>query len=251
MDGITVVIPTADRPEMLERSVTSALAQSWAPAHIIVVDNGVKATDYRSDDPRVRIIRTEPRIGAGRSRNIGAQSASTTLVSFLDDDDYWLPGYLERVVEAFAGDPSIDAVVGQLYRRRADGMPKPYKLFPPDPESQRELYFRNPGFGGQNLTIKRAVLSSLGGFDESLPASVDRDLGARLLRRGARIAVAPEAIAVLCDHGATRVRMNQVRGNRRFIEKHWMDMRWNERAQAIKTLIKRWIRSQFGRRGLS
>ena len=247
---VTVVIPTLDRGPLLERAVHSVLTQTWRPARIIVVDNGERPTTARFDDPIIEVIRTAPRIGPSRSRNLGAEHAKTQLVAFLDDDDLWLPEFVERTLAVFAADPSTAAVVGRLERRDADGRQAPYKQLPTDPEAQRAVYFKNPGFGGSYLTIKRSVFLALGGFDTCLPVSEDRDLAARLLQQGEHIGVAPNAVAVVCDHDGVRVRRNLVRGNRMFLIKHWSAMRWDERWKASRTLLKRWYRSTLARQAL-
>ena len=40
-------------------------------------------------------------------------------------------------------------------------------------------------------------------------------------------------------HGGGRVRMNQIKGNWRFICKHWREMRLNELFRALTILLKR------------
>jgi GT2 family glycosyltransferase len=248
MPDISVVIPTCDRGPLLERAVASVLAQTRRPTQVIVVDNGEEPTTAQLDDAAVAILRTAPRIGPSRPRNIGAEHATTSLVAFLDDDDLWLPHFLEHTLAAFAADPTAAAVVGRVERRRADGTQSPYKQFPAEPEAQRAVYYRNPGFAGSYITLKRDILLGMGGFDTRMPASVDRDLAARLLQRGERISVAPNAVAVVCDHEGARVRGNQVRGNRMFLLKHWPAMRWDERWKASRTLARRWYRYSIGGR---
>ena len=174
-----------------------------------------------------------------RSRNVGAQQATTEYIAFLDDDDFWLPEYLEHTLKLFAEDPEVGAVVGALHYCGTNGVQRPYKRFPPTREAQRGVYYRNPGIGG-NLAIKRKLFIMLGGFDPSLPASVDRDLAARMLQVDAKIACSPTSIAVRCDHEGDRVRGSQVRANRLFIVKHWRHMRWPERYKACRTFILRW-----------
>lgn len=245
---VTVVIPTFDRGPLLERAVGSVLAQTRQPARVIIVDNGERPTTARLDHPIIELVRTAPRIGPSRPRNIGAERAKTPLVAFLDDDDYWLPGFLEHTLATFAAEPRAGAVVGRLERCGADGTHSPYKLFPTEPQAQRDVYFRNPGFGGSYITLKRDLLLAIGGFDVRMPASVDRDLAARLIELGERIAVAPEAVVVVGDHDGARVRGNQVRGNRMFLIKHWSAMRWHERWKASRTLVKRWYRYSLARR---
>lgn len=237
----SVVIPTADRGELLDRSILSVVRQAIRPDEIVVVDNGRADASIDAELAKsVRVLRTAPRIGPGKARNLGAWSTSTQWVAFLDDDDLWEPDYLAESLRVLE-DTGADVVVGQLKRRRVNGPDEPYKMFPPDPAGQRGIYYRNPGFGGQNFIIRRDLFMELGGFDELMPASVDRDLAARLLQRGARIAVAPRSIAVLCDHDGSRVRQNQVAGNRLFIKKHWRHMTVTELLRATTVYIRRYV----------
>jgi len=248
-DAVTVIIPTADRGELLARSVKSVLCQTLSPEKVLVVDNGIVARKCVFNDERVEVIRTAPHIGPGRSRNIGASQSRTEFIAFLDDDDFWLPDFLEQSIAVFRTSPAVDVVVGRLDRKRLDASPHPYKLFPEDPEAQRAVYFSNPGFGGTNITIRRGVFLSLGGFDELLLASEDRDLAARLLQWGARIAVAPDAVAVVCDHRGQRLRSKQLEGNRLFIVKHWRNMRWTERYKSCRIFLRRWFNNRLNRSG--
>jgi glycosyltransferase involved in cell wall biosynthesis len=246
IDGISVVIPTADREQLLRRAVDSVLKQSLSPSKIIVVDNGINEVSIKFDDPRVVIVRAEPRIGPGRSRNIGARSSDTKYIAFLDDDDWWDSGYIENTIKKFE-ETNADVVVGQLKRYGIDGSLRDYKLFPENPGRQRKVFFSNPGFGGQNIAMKKEVFIEVGGFDERMPASVDRELAARLIIAGKSIACEPKAIAVLCDHPGGRVRMNQVKGNWMFICKHWRQMRLKELFHAGTILLKRMVLHLAGR----
>jgi glycosyltransferase involved in cell wall biosynthesis len=235
---ISVIIPTADRRQLLRRAVDSVLKQSVSPAKIVVVDNGTKEGSIQFDDPRVVIIRTQPRLGPGKSRNIGARSCDTKYIAFLDDDDWWDAAYIENTIKKFE-ETNADVVVGRLKRCGIDGRLLDYKLFPDSPHLQRRVFFSNPGFGGQNIAMKKEVFIEMGGFDERMPASVDRDLAARLIAAGKSIACEPGAIAVLCDHAGRRVRGNQVKGNWMFIRNHWTEMRLMELFRACAVLMKR------------
>jgi len=207
------------------------------PAEIILVDNGNTEASY-SLDKRVICIRTLPRVGPGRARNAGVRAASGDLVAFLDDDDLWHSEYLEHAVRRFE-ESGADAVLGMLMRQVDKGSVCPYKQFPCKPEEQRRVFYSNPGFGGQNLTIRRDVFIEFGGFDENLQASEDRDLAARLLLAGRKLVFQPAAIAILCDHAGSRARQNILRGNWAFIKKHWRNMRFIELYKALEVLLRR------------
>lgn len=244
----SVIIPTADRGELLGKCLASVLAQTVKPAAIVIVDNGrseaVIPEEYRDG---VVLIRTAPRIGPGKARNVGAYSATSELVAFLDDDDLWQSDYLERVLESFR-ETAADAVLGQLMRQsESSAAVQPYKVFPSGIEKQRRVFYSNPGFGGQNLTIRRDVFLALGGFDETMPASEDRDLAARLLLAGKRLVSQPKAVAILCDHSGGRARHSLLKGNWAFIKKHWRNMRVNELYMALNVLAKRYVLLMLGR----
>jgi glycosyltransferase involved in cell wall biosynthesis len=246
ISDISVIIPTADRESLLRRAVDSVLKQSVLPSKIIVVDNGINEVSIKFDDPRVVIIRTAPRIGPGRSRNIGARSSDTKYIAFLDDDDWWDSGYIENTIRKFE-ETNADVVVGRLKRHGMDGCLRDYKLFPDRPDLQRMVFCSNPGFGGQNIAMKKEVFIEVGGFDEFMPASVDRDLAARLIVAGKSIACESKAIAVLCDHAGGRVRGNQLKGNWMFIRKHWRQMRLKELFRAGMILLNRMVLHLAGR----
>lgn len=244
MSSVCVIIPTADRPSLLLRAVESVLRQSRVPERIIVVDNGIQPVDASLFGPSINVIRTSPRIGPGRSRNVGVSHAFEDCVAFLDDDDVWDSEYLKHSMELVEGGACV--VVGKLKRRSVDGLSdNDYKLFPSEALKQRAVYYKNPGFGGQNIILRRELFIGVGGFDEVMPASVDRDLAARILQAGETIHVQSKSVAVLCDHDGGRVRASQVKGNYMFIIKHWRHMSVFEILLAVKTYLKRYIRRNY------
>ena len=103
MPEISVVIPTYNRFEMLVKALNSVLSQNFKDFEIIVVDdasadntnermqNGFKAEIEKGV---IRYIRNEKNQGRSACRNTGIKFAQAGLISFLDDDDYWLQGHL-------------------------------------------------------------------------------------------------------------------------------------------------------------
>lgn len=239
MVNISVIIPTFDRSELLSRAISSVLQQTSPAQEIIVVDNGVNDAFvdhyYRK---KIHLIRTAPRLGPGRSRNLGARTANSSFLAFLDDDDIWEPDYLRHSRHTLEN-TNADVVVGQLKKIGTDGKTIPYKMFPSDIKMQRSVYFRSPGFGGQNIIIKKELFFKVGGFDEEMPASVDRDLAAKIIEAGGNIVPQPLSVAVLCGHDSERVRDRIVHGNIMFIRKHWQKMSWFELFKAYRAYSKR------------
>jgi len=114
--AVSALIPVHDGEEFLGAALESVLAQTHAPAEVVVVDN---ASSDRSveiarefGDP-VRVVE-EPRPGILLARNACLEAASGEYFAFLDHDDLWEPTKTELQLAAFAADPGLDLVLGQI-----------------------------------------------------------------------------------------------------------------------------------------
>ncbi len=97
---VSAIIPVYNGEAFVGRAIESALAQTYAELEVIVVDDG--STDstaeiVRSFEDRVACIyqRNQERSVA---RNAGLARATGQYLAFLDADDWWLPGKLERQI---------------------------------------------------------------------------------------------------------------------------------------------------------
>ena len=206
---ISVVIPTCDRPDLLREAIASVLAQTLPPREILVIDNGMVAVDRAEWWERVRLYRIAPRVGVSRARNVGAAIATGDYVAFLDDDDWWEPDFLLAARTAMVSE-AVRCVYGRKVVSK-QGSLAPYRLALPGELSVPTLLRRNPGTGGMNLLIERRLYLEVGGFDDRLHLSEDRALALEILLKGERIAVAPDAVAVVRHHGADRLRQRHMR----------------------------------------
>jgi len=185
---VSVVIPTADRPALLARAVESVLAQTFTDFELLVVDDGSTA----AIDPalgagrlaRARVIRHDARRGAAAARNTGTRAARGRFVAFLDDDDRWLPEKLARQLERFAAASPTTGAVYCGFRLVSDLSGRTDRCFEPcEPAARFEDFLRSSLFGASIPLIERRCLDAVGGFDEALPATHDRDLWLRLARQ--------------------------------------------------------------------
>lgn len=102
----SVIIPTYNRKDIVQKSLNSVLVQSFDDYEVIVVDNG--STDgtaevlqeYASQNPRIRYHWQENSGSPAGSRNTGLKLAKGEWIAFLDSDDLWLPGKLRAVHDA-------------------------------------------------------------------------------------------------------------------------------------------------------
>lgn len=96
---VSVIIPSYERYDLLLIAIESVLKQTYKPLEIIVVNDN--SSDQRYDqlhhNPNIKYIKSENRLKfPGKVRNLGIKNSSGTWLSFLDDDDNWLPEKLEK-----------------------------------------------------------------------------------------------------------------------------------------------------------
>lgn len=98
----TVVIPVYNKQPHLERSIGSALRQTFQNFELILIDDASTDRSFveaeRLADERTRILkRDEPGPGGYAARNLGVEHARGEWVAFLDADDEWHPEHLEEL----------------------------------------------------------------------------------------------------------------------------------------------------------
>lgn len=187
-DGVSVIIPTYNRAELLERSVKSVQEQTYKKWEIIVVDDG--STDNTEDiikklnDVRVRYIKNEKNMGAAASRNRGAEFAKYDYIAFQDSDDVWRIDKLEKQMAYMHQSTDYDMVYCSFLKHYSNGG----SLVVPNNqigEWEGDMYATllvNNVIGTPTVLIRRNVFLECGGFDTELKAIEDWDLAVRVAR---------------------------------------------------------------------
>jgi glycosyltransferase involved in cell wall biosynthesis len=242
---ITAVIPTFDRPELLVKAVASVLGQSSPADEVIVVDNGTIAVSKDLLPESVKLLRIAPRAGVSAARNAGAAAAISEFVAFLDDDDRWDLSYLAEVREAVQGHAvTPDVVLGRKDREVA-GVASPYKQITSLEGLRDLLMVKNPGVGGQNITVRRAFMQDFGGFRTELHGPEDRAFLVDALDHGAEVLLAQRAIVVKVIHPGEQITdgRHSLRSTWRFLRIYWRSMNRRQLAKNVKRLRRSVARS--------
>ena len=93
---VSVCLPVYNGAPFVRQAVSSALAQTGVDLELLVIDNA--STDSTVDivrelhDPRLRLLRNETNIGAGRNWSRCLTEARGDLVKILCADDWLYPG---------------------------------------------------------------------------------------------------------------------------------------------------------------
>lgn len=208
----SVVIAAYEAAETVGDAVASVLAQSRDDFEVIVVDDGSRdataAAATRSGDPRVR-VHSQQNAGPSAARNRGIELARGELVSMLDSDDLWLPGYLAAMDAAFELNPLAGLAYTDAYAlyvpsgrfRRATtasmlGRPAPTSTLPRE-RFIEELLRRN--FVFNSVTVRRSVLMDVGGYEPAISHGEDYELWLRIVGAGYEAVRVPGQLAVWRD----------------------------------------------------
>lgn len=186
---ISVVIPVFNAAKYVTQAVESALQQPETGEVLLIEDgspdNSLQVCrELAAESNKVMLLRHSDgkNHGAGASRNLGIRNARFEFISFLDADDYYLPGRFSVAGLIFAADPQAEGVyeaIGIHFENEAAAqrwreknrpllttMPEPV---PPDCLFESQLpvgkYFHCSTNG---WVVRKSVFDKSGLFDEHL-----------------------------------------------------------------------------------
>jgi len=219
---VSVIIPGYNGQAFIREAIESALAQTYRPIEILVVDDGSPvsmAEAVSGFGPEVRYLRKENG-GTAAARNLGWRSAAGEFIALLDQDDLWLPQKLEKQVPRFGEDPAIGLVAGwmEVFDTRT-GEPKGTYQPPAEMTVHDMLGYNLPPV--QTMIFRRSALEAIGGFDETMRGTDDWDVNIR-------VAAAYRVVSVQEVLGRARMHSEQqgsngeqmYRNSIRVLEKH-------------------------------
>lgn len=180
---VSVVLCTYDEAsfDRFRDAADSVLAQTHPTELVVVVDGSpalaerVRETYGSHDD--VRLFVNDENRGLLESRNTGVELAAGDVVAFLDDDARAHPAWVERLVAAYEDEDAL-AVGGRMVPEWVAGKPSflpeefywlvgvTHRGFGSGGDEEREGEVRNTF--GSNLSFRREVFTSLGGFDPAI-----------------------------------------------------------------------------------
>jgi glycosyltransferase involved in cell wall biosynthesis len=188
----SLVIPTHNRAHLIKRALRSVEKQSLPAFEIVVIDDGSSdgtadvLASYRCDN--LVVVRNARAGGVSAARNKGIGVARGEFVVFLDDDDELRPCALEELHAQVVAFPDVDFLWGARQIHVKDDKGREAAIRQDQFDHVHSRYLRGRDFlpfilhiaTNSAFTVRRSVFSSVGGFDETLRVSEDRDLFLRL-----------------------------------------------------------------------
>jgi glycosyltransferase involved in cell wall biosynthesis len=207
---ISIIIPTHNRSAALRRTLDAVCSQDY-PLHqveVIVaadrcIDDTVEMVEAYPAPFRMKVIDVPGR-GAADARNYGASRAEGRLLIFIDDDIVPAPGFIraherlqrpDRVVVGYSRPIIPDHTDLYWIELRRWWM----FMFSRMREPSHRFTFND--FLSGNFSIHIDLFTRIGGFDTGFSAHEDYELGVRLIKAGAEMVFAADAVA---DHHECR-----------------------------------------------
>jgi glycosyltransferase involved in cell wall biosynthesis len=180
--SVSAIIVAYNGAAFLSCALDCVFSQTRTPDEVILVDDG--STDDTAKIagryPDVRYVR-QPNAGPSSARNHGVRLSTCDIICFLDVDDFWDEGKLEREVALLENDNSLDIVQGKIVDVEA-----PESIVPGGCIELRAVstpyHFVNLG----SLSIRKSTFLSIGGLDEFLSMNEDTDWLLRAWESNAR-----------------------------------------------------------------
>jgi glycosyltransferase involved in cell wall biosynthesis len=169
----SVVIATKDRAARLDAALDSLRLQGTAPpTEFIVVDNGSTDDTRRIADKHGARYLYEPIPNRGRARNRGVAAAAGPYLLFVDDDVIVPAGFIAAHAREHAAAVFPLAVSGPIIN-----VPGPSDRPSPNAANYSAAFFCTC-----NVSVRKASLEAVGGFDEQfdLYGWEDTEVGLRL-----------------------------------------------------------------------
>ena len=153
MQRISVVIPTFNRPHLLQRAIASVEQQDYmAPIEVVIVTTDTCPTGLRAIEEIVRtakvtckicVLNLDERAVASNpllqsyapaiiahARNLGTAAAQGEFIAHLDEDNEYLPRHLSSLAEVLERSPDLPAAHSWRHLLWEDGLPFTDNLYP-------------------------------------------------------------------------------------------------------------------------
>jgi glycosyltransferase involved in cell wall biosynthesis len=200
---VSVIIPTYKRAELLPRAIGSVLDQTYKNIEVIIVDDNNPDTEFRkqteqymlkySGDPRINYIKHHKNMNGAAARNTGLKHANGEFICFLDDDDWFMPGKIEKQLIYLFNNPSFHgAYCGRSQNNRVITSHCTGDL-------SKNILLSEFIPGPPTLMLSKYSLESIGGFNESYRRHQDSELLLRFFEKYT-IGSVPEPLVVIGEN---------------------------------------------------
>ena len=197
----SIVTPSFRNGEWLRLCIASVADQAGVTQEHIVQDAGSDdgTLDWLRSDPRVQAV-VEKDGGMYDAINRGWRRAQGDIVAFLNCDEQYLPGALQRVRDYFAAHPDVDVAIADALVLHPDGkyLCHRFAITPLD----SHLWFRFPVLTCATFLRRRVLEEKQLWFDTKWRAIGDLLWVKEMLARGVRLGELRHFTSTFAETGA-------------------------------------------------
>uniref|UniRef100_A0A7V0Z6Q1 Glycosyltransferase n=1 Tax=candidate division WOR-3 bacterium TaxID=2052148 RepID=A0A7V0Z6Q1_UNCW3 len=249
---ISIVTPSYNQAEFLERTILSVLNQNYPNLEYIIIDGG--STDNTLDiihhyAKKLAFFQSKPDDGQADAIKQGFARATGDILLWVNSDDLLLPDALTDIARYFIRHPNVDLVIGRSIIIDSDARVL-RKIWPVKP-SFESLYYWGCGFNQVASAWRRTLYDDVGGIDPSLHFCMDYDLYLRFLHK-CKVGIIPRYLAAYRIHSASKsstLRKIQVK-ERRLIKQKWFGhprLKCNPQLIKLHTQLQAYIQRGIAR----
>jgi hypothetical protein len=190
---VSIIIPCYNDWKYVEEAVNSALAQSYQPIEIIIVDDGssekTKAVLKRIE-PKITKLITQENQGQSVARNVGIKAATGKFILTLDSDDFFEPSFCEKAIQVILGKHNVKIVSCHTQLLFENGTASVFETVGGELAS---FLCKNNALG--SALFKKEDWLNCGGYDEKMKQGFeDWEFYIRLLKSGGSAEIIPELL---------------------------------------------------------
>jgi glycosyltransferase involved in cell wall biosynthesis len=210
---VSVVLPTYGRPDYLRRAVESVFTQSYTNIELIVIDDNEPLSIHRRDTRdvinalrrlsnfRIEYLERRENGGGARARNDGLAVARGEFITFLDDDDEYLPEKIANQVEHITNN-QLDISLCEM-QPVINGRISSHKLSKPKGVDLREFIISGNAFTPMIMLGRKLALLA-GGFPNT-PRFQDHLFMMRLLSLEPKVGILSQQLYRFHMHDGERI----------------------------------------------
>lgn len=208
---VTIITITRNRAGLIPRAIKSVLAQTYRNFEYLIIDGA--STDNTSEvvnsfhDDRIRYFSLKENISAIESIDYGISNSLGSFISFLDDDDEYLPGKIEKQLKLIVSLPEEYGFVYcwmDYYDDKKNEIVKEWH-----PKLRGNVFTRmleQQSIGGTpSLFLRREAYLKTGGWNRKLKYVADWEFSTRLSEIYLTDYVPEVLIKVHINHGYQRM----------------------------------------------
>ncbi len=253
---ISIITPSFNQVRYIEETIRSVLLQKYPNLEYIVMDGG--STDgsveiLKKYEPWLSFLSVSPDNGQSAAIVEGFKHATGDIIGWLNSDDYYCQGALERVAHFFVNHPRVVFGNGDVNYIDAEGQ-FVERIFATRPNRFLTANLGIHGWPQQGCFWRRWAYEKVGGLNTSLQFCMDRDLFIRLIGIGKsrRIPGLPLANFRIHDQAKSSTILDVARQESLSLIEKYGNLYFRNKKWLLKTMWRFWrkpadLRSRFNR----